>query len=124
MKKFVFLFAIFMLLKPVLPVLEYVVFYDYIKNELCENKDQKDLACNGQCHLSKELSKAADTATDAKTKTIVSVESQVIFCQDLNFEFQMRVQYALETKFTHYYLNSYSFTRVNTIFHPPTSLIT
>lgn len=122
MKKSVFLFAIFMLLKPVLPVLEYVVFYDYIKNELCENKDQKELECNGQCHLSKELSKAADTTTDGKTKSVVTVESNVVFCQDMNFEFQVPTQYVIETKFIHYYSNFYSFTKVNTIFHPPSSL--
>ncbi len=122
MKKLVFLFAIFMLLKPVLPVLEYVIFYDYIKSELCENKDQQELACNGQCHLSKELSKAADTTTDGKTKFVVSVESNVIFCQDLNFEFQVAMQYALEIKRAHYYSNSYSFTKVNAVFHPPSVL--
>lgn len=121
-KKTVFLFAIFMLLKPVLPVLEYVVFYDYIKNELCENKDQQELGCNGQCHLSKELSKAADTTTDGKTKSVVSIESNVIFCQDINFEFQVPKQHVGEIQFTHYYSNFYSFTKLNTIFHPPSVL--
>lgn len=122
MKKFIVIFAIFMLLKPILPVIEYIVFYDYIKNELCENKEQKELKCNGQCHLSKELSKAADTTTDGKTKSIVSVESNVVFCQDIDFDFQLCAQCFLETKFTYYYSNSYSFSRLKTIFHPPNPL--
>jgi hypothetical protein len=121
-KKFVVIFAIFMLLKPILPVLEYVVFYDYIKNELCENKAQQELECNGQCHLSKELSKAADTAAAGKTKTIVTVESNVMFCQDICFEFHVPIQYLIETKKGYYYSNSYSFSKLNTIFHPPTIL--
>ena len=32
-----------MLFKPVIPVLEYIVFYDYFKNELCENKEKVEL---------------------------------------------------------------------------------
>ncbi len=42
-----------MLFKPVIPILKYIVFYDYIKNELCENKDKPKLECNGKCHLAK-----------------------------------------------------------------------
>jgi len=41
-------------------VLVYVNFYinqDYIAENLCENKDEPILQCNGQCHLAKELAK-------------------------------------------------------------------
>src|SRR5690606_41102997 len=46
-KKLIVILALFMLVKPIIPVVEYVVFYDYIKNELCVNKDKPELKCNG-----------------------------------------------------------------------------
>ncbi len=49
-----------MLVKPVLPVVEYMVNYDYISKVLCENKAKPKLKCNGKCHLMKELAKASE----------------------------------------------------------------
>ncbi|HLT49527.1 MAG TPA: hypothetical protein VKZ90_03685 [Aequorivita sp.] len=48
-----------MLTKPMWPVVEYVVNYDYIVKVLCENKDKPEMQCNGKCHLTKELAKEA-----------------------------------------------------------------
>jgi hypothetical protein len=48
-----------MLTKPMWPVVDYIVNYDYIANVLCENKDKPEMQCNGKCHLSKELAKEA-----------------------------------------------------------------
>jgi len=33
----------------------YAIHKDYISQELCENKDQPELKCNGKCHLTKVL---------------------------------------------------------------------
>ncbi len=49
-----------MLVKPVFPVIDYVVNYDYIAKVLCENKAKPELKCNGKCQLMKELAKAAE----------------------------------------------------------------
>lgn len=46
-----------MLTKPLWPVVDYVVNYNYIVNVLCENKDKPEMECNGKCHLGKELAK-------------------------------------------------------------------
>ncbi|MHC5201381.1 hypothetical protein ACYSNV_04070 [Myroides sp. LJL119] len=60
--------SLFMLFKPMIVVVEYVVLYDYITQELCVNKQQEDLQCNGKCYLSKQLTKAFDTEqTDKKS---------------------------------------------------------
>ena len=48
-----------MLTKPMWPVVDYVVNYEYIVNVLCENKDRPEMECNGKCHLGKELAKEA-----------------------------------------------------------------
>lgn len=42
-------------LQHVLPYFDYAINYDYIVNELCENKNKTELACNGKCYLSKEI---------------------------------------------------------------------
>ncbi|MBX9808301.1 MAG: hypothetical protein K2X95_10950, partial [Flavobacteriaceae bacterium] len=59
-KKILFLLAMFMLLKPVFPVIDYIVNYEYISKVLCVNKDKPKMHCNGKCHLMKELAKAAE----------------------------------------------------------------
>ena len=43
------------MLKPVLPVFEYVVNQDYIAEYLCINKDKPMMDCNGKCYLAKML---------------------------------------------------------------------
>lgn len=46
-----------MLVKPLWPTVEYIINYDYIVNELCENKDKPQLNCDGKCYLAKQLAK-------------------------------------------------------------------
>ena len=42
---------------PSVPVLEYLVNYNYIVNELCENRDKAVLTCNGKCYLVDQVEK-------------------------------------------------------------------
>jgi len=48
------------LVQPGLPVLEYMINYNYIVNELCENRDKPVLACNGKCYLGNQIEKQLD----------------------------------------------------------------
>jgi hypothetical protein len=48
------------LVQPALPILEYLINYDYIVNELCENKDKPVMACNGKCYLGDQVDKQLD----------------------------------------------------------------
>jgi hypothetical protein len=43
------------LIQPALPVIDYLVNYNYIVKELCENRDKPVLACNGKCYLEKQV---------------------------------------------------------------------
>ena len=54
MKNFI-LFGLTLLFafKSVLPFVEYYLNYDYIVAELCEQKEEENNTCNGQCHLGK-----------------------------------------------------------------------
>ncbi len=43
------------MIQPALPVLDYLLNYNYIVNELCENRNKPILACNGKCYLEKQV---------------------------------------------------------------------
>lgn len=60
MKQIVLFVAILMLIKPLWPLMEYVVNYDYIVENLCENKDRPFLECDGKCYLAKQLAKESE----------------------------------------------------------------
>ncbi|HUH45701.1 MAG TPA: hypothetical protein VLZ54_01005 [Arenibacter sp.] len=60
MKQVVLFVAILMLIKPLWPLAEYVVNYDYIVENLCENKDRPFLNCDGKCYLAKQLAKESE----------------------------------------------------------------
>jgi len=84
-----------MLLKPLWPVMDYIVNYDYIVTVLCENKDKPEMNCNGKCHFSNELAKEA--ANDGKnpfsSKTIQSEIPQVIISEKISsFIFQSEIE--------------------------------
>lgn len=44
-----------------LPLLDYVINYDYISTQLCENRDKPELLCNGKCYVKKELTQNQST---------------------------------------------------------------
>lgn len=60
--------ALLILLNPVFPVVEYVLNYEYISTELCENKDKPELECNGKCYLMQSLAKQASKENDGNKK--------------------------------------------------------
>lgn len=73
MKFLLFIVSITLLLKPVFPVLEYAVNYNYIVTELCENKETPELECYGKCHLAEELAKASENdTTESNEKKVVT----------------------------------------------------
>ncbi len=55
------LFTFYMVLRPLVPLVEYAVNYDYIVKVLCINKNRPEIHCNGKCYLSKELAKTNDS---------------------------------------------------------------
>jgi hypothetical protein len=119
-KKLVFLTALFMLLKPAIPFLEYVVNYDYIVKELCENKEKPQLQCNGKCHLKKELAKsAADEQSPADKKQNSKQEMEVLFYQETPIFYQKMPVVFTDKNVNASYQNFYALTAIQSTFHPP-----
>ncbi|RCW92309.1 hypothetical protein [Winogradskyella arenosi] len=119
MKTATLFLACFMLLKPTIPFVEYAAFYDYIKNELCVNKDRPQLQCNGKCHLKKELAKASDSDNSKDKNHASSSEHQVVFFQEV---FNAPIHDAVSDyspQLITPYNRIYKFQFTNSIFHPP-----
>ena len=120
MKKAIFIIALFLLLKPILPIVEYVVNYEYISKVLCVNKAKPMMHCNGKCHLMKELAKASESEKPISDKKIVVHEFEILFFQDIKpftiTSFLNTNQAVLHAK----YLNLYAHLHDKLVFHPPT----
>ncbi|TRW25391.1 hypothetical protein FMM05_07425 [Flavobacterium zepuense] len=108
-----------MLLKPVLPVVSYVVNYEYIAKELCVNKAKPQMHCNGKCHLMKELAKAAEQEKPLSEKKSVHTEVEVLFCQAVaHYSFACYLPAATKQNLP-VYSNLYSKLNCSAVFHPP-----
>lgn len=121
-KKIVVIVALALFLKPILPVLDYIINYDYIANVLCENKAKPQLQCNGKCHLMKELAKQSENekplSTDKKDNSKHEIE--VLFYQDINSLVDTKIAVSTSNETSNNYTNLYCYLNTTTTFHPPT----
>lgn len=107
------------LIKPIYPVINYVINYDYIATILCINKEKPKSTCNGKCHVVKQLDEGKtkqqkqlqlkDFEFDKYIK-ISNSKYQLHFVVDENRQFIYK-----EHKYANYY---------NDIFRPPIQLKT
>ncbi len=109
-----------MLIKPVFPVIEYVVNYDYISKVLCENKAKPMMHCNGKCHLMKELAKASDAENPKSSDKKGSTQpTEVLFFEELK-DFKISTVYTSNIKKTNQsYSNLYFYLNSDAVFRPP-----
>lgn len=73
-----FLFSFFIVftiaIRPVLPMLNYMINYEYIVKNLCENRKLKDFDCKGKCYISKEIEKSEKQSGNSQKIHISSVD--------------------------------------------------
>lgn len=120
-KKGIFLLALFMLLKPGLPVIDYIVNYEYISKVLCVNKDKPKMHCNGKCHLMKELAKASENEKPiSPEKKVTSQESEVLFLEEIKSFKIVPIYFYNKQKINSNYSNLYFYLDSASVFHPPT----
>jgi hypothetical protein len=109
-----------MLLKPGLPVVEYVVNYDYISQVLCENKAKPQMHCNGKCHLMKELAKASENEKPISSdKKNASQEFEILFLEEIQSFPIAPVFFHKRLKFNTNYSNLYFHLNSTPVFRPP-----
>ena len=109
-----------MFLKPVLPVIEYVINYDYITKVLCENKAKPQMNCNGKCHLMKELAKASENERPISSdKKSITQEFEILFLENLQSYRICSIFFCDKLKFITNYSNLYFHLNSDSVFRPP-----
>lgn len=113
------LFTFYMVLRPLVPLVEYAVNYDYITKVLCINKARAEVHCNGKCYLSKELAKTNDSETSPFQKLKNSgqkILDTYILPEPAEI---MTTEKHLFFNFNFIYETAYSFLFLSHIFKPP-----
>jgi len=120
-KNILFILLLALFLKPILPVVDYVINYEYISKVLCENKEKPKLQCNGKCQLMKGLAKAIDTENPVSSdKKSASPIQEVLFLNEVTSFRIVTCSSSKQEKNKSSYLDLYSYLNVNSEFHPPT----
>lgn len=121
MKKLVLIIVFLFLARPVHPVVEYIVNYDYIVKELCENKAKPELQCNGKCHLMKDLAKASENENnDSKDKKSSSTSVYEVLFFENAFDLKITKPIFFSNKMVNSdYSDLYVYQNVSSFFHPP-----
>lgn len=120
MKKIAFIIVVILFLKPLFPVLEYAINYEYISKVLCVNKAKPMMHCNGKCHLMKELAKAQEQEkqTPSNKKNATAAAPDLIL--DSQDDFSLLVYNgSTQTTLNSEYSNLYSHLNLYAVFHPP-----
>lgn len=103
------------MVKPVLPVLEYVLNQDYIAEVLCINKDKPMLNCDGKCYLAQMIKEQQEKDhQDIPSADLREYPIGFVNILDVNFE-SVLIKTALVSMHTN--LNEQQF--ISTVFRPP-----
>ena len=120
MKKTLLIIALVILLKPIAPVIEYALNYNYIAKVLCVNKAKPQMHCNGKCHLMKEMAKESESEKPISSdKKSGASEKDILFFQVIQPFESLQGFYPATPKINRSYSNLYSYLNSNAVFHPP-----
>ncbi len=121
MKSIIVTIVLSFLIKPIFPLVDYVVNYEYITKTLCVNKAKPQMNCNGKCHLMKELAKAAESEKPISSdKKQATQELEILFFQSIQpFEY-VSSAFTLYQKVSDNYSDLYSYLNCRVFEHPPT----
>lgn len=96
---------------------QFLVNQDFIAAELCENKDEPEMECNGKCYLKKELKKDEERKTDEKSPLKVEV---LMLIDNKILEVNSPIEFQVEKIESSDYTTGRLLSGFNTdIFHPP-----
>lgn len=90
-------------IKSYLPYADYIINYDYISKELCENKKKVELRCAGKCHLGKELEKASDENTLPNKQNRKKINLKEVLFSSAQIEYSLFVANNIQLKTNTFY---------------------
>ena len=111
--------TLYMAFRPLIPLVEYAVNYDYISAVLCINKSKPELHCNGKCYLSKELAKTNNSDSSPLNKTKNSGQKILDICTLPEITGINKAESFLSVHSNFPYETAYSFLFLKHIFKPP-----
>lgn len=118
LKQLLLFITLIMLLKPLWSLIEYAANYDYIVENLCENKDKPKLNCNGKCYLAKMLAEESEEADDNPFKNELSkYQIPIISCTTEEYTPLLYFDFVINNHEWYSRMNSGLFTI--DILHPP-----
>lgn len=74
----IFLLCFALGFRPLIPVADYLMNYDYYAKVLCINQNNPKLHCNGKCRLAKELAEKSDEKANPKAGSVPSIDAFVL----------------------------------------------
>lgn len=118
MKFFISIFIIFTIaIRPVLPLINYAVNYDYIVKNLCENRQVPQSTCKGKCYVEKELAKTEKQSNNNQNVKITGIDC---FLTNEIFFIPGKDKLVAPIKNPNPdYINSHTSEYFSRIFHPP-----
>jgi hypothetical protein len=119
-KKSLFILTLFILLKPFLPIVEYVVNYEYISKVLCVNKETPIMGCDGKCYLMSQLAKSAEDEKPISDKKVIVKDVEILFFQVIKQVVFLKTIITQKSISNFNYCNLYDYLNSSTTFHPPT----
>ena len=109
------LFA-FILIKPAIPYLDYMVRKSYIIEKFCINKDMPEMQCNGKCHLNEQIRENESSEEKFPFQPpVVQKEIQDYLIYDKLSGSELPKQPIQRPR----YLKMYAFQFMPSVFHPP-----
>lgn len=121
MRSLVFFIAISFLVKPILPVFDYLFNYEYIVTELCENRDKPKLHCNGSCYLMQSLAEEAQNDKQNKKENLANRYSLDLLFLEIQHEIDVTSLAArlLKKPVVDCYLSAYDYLHYQRNYRPP-----
>ena len=125
MKQRVFAFTFIVLymiamIRPIVPVVDYIVRYDYYAEVLCINKDKPEMQCNGTCHLAKQVVETVPIQSNDEQPPMPVLnldDFPVTYLLKANFKITA-LQYIQESNFK-LFLNTLYSSYLHSVFRPP-----
>lgn len=100
-------------------MVDYTVQYDVYATELCENRDQPDLKCNGRCQLMKNI-ESVDANNDLPPETPnISFLEQHLISDNQNIHLTINDLQKDNKVVPSFWKNHYEFNYLSEIEHPP-----
>ena len=107
------------LVQPAIPVLEYLINYNYIVNELCENREKPIKTCNGKCYLGDQVEKQLNLDPEPQLPVPPQVDLEKFITLGVEFEHEITDFELANHKLPTFYKGLESELQVDSLLRPP-----